>query len=186
MQVMRKWFYWHNSPCHCWWTIHDIALDMSFSKSIVVEGSNQSSTMHQDYADSCCYTILDTLCRLYSRASVNMHGVTKLCTKIVNKLAIFEEAGSETCFTTQNNFSKSCCYEKCPICPEGSNLNWEVGVEYNWQWLHVVNLMSLFEVMQWRRVTKSCTEEETEEKKLEQKEVKKDLNFKHTYIKSIN
>ncbi len=63
--------------------------------------------------------------------SVDFYGKTKLCVDIGNKLALFEEAGSETCSATQEDFSRECCFERCPICPDGFNLNWEVDIEYN-------------------------------------------------------
>jgi hypothetical protein len=114
------------------------ALDLSFAQSVIIEGSAQCDTMRQDYAEACCYTMPDSPCRLCSGAyaaagdvMVDFYGEQKTCSEISNKLAISEEAGSETCSSTQTDFISSCCYEKCPVCPTGSNLNWEVSVEYN-------------------------------------------------------
>lgn len=114
------------------------SLDMSFAQNVIAEGSEDCSSMQQDYADTCCYTMPDNPCRLCSGSydasgdvMVDFYGEQKTCSDISNKLALSEEAGSETCSSTQADFLQSCCYEKCPVCPTGSNLNWEVNVEYN-------------------------------------------------------
>ena len=114
------------------------ALDLSFAQSVISDGSDQCNAMQQNYADQCCYNLPDTPCRLcsgiYDASSdvmVDFFGEQKTCSQISNKLALSEEAGSETCSQMQNDFLESCCYEKCPVCPTGSNLSWEKDVEYN-------------------------------------------------------
>jgi biotin carboxyl carrier protein len=114
------------------------ALDLSFSQSVIAEGSEQCNTMLQSYAEDCCYTMPDTPCRLcsgvYESSSdvmVDFYGEQRTCSQISNKLALSEEAGSETCSSIRNDFLETCCYEKCPVCPTGSNLSWEKSVEYD-------------------------------------------------------
>jgi hypothetical protein len=114
------------------------ALDMSFSKDVVMEGSEQCSEHRSQFSDACCYTIPNNPCRVcpsgsdvYGDVFVDFYGETKSCADIGNKLAVSEEASSETCSSTQRDFADSCCFERCPICPEGYNLNWGVYVEYN-------------------------------------------------------
>jgi len=114
------------------------ALDMSFSKDVVMEGSEQCNEHRSQFSDACCYTIPDNPCKVcpagsdvYGDVSVDFYGETKSCADIGNKLAVSEEASSETCSSTQRDFADACCFERCPICPEGYNLNWGVDVEYN-------------------------------------------------------
>lgn len=115
------------------------ALDMSFSKSVVAQGSGECTQYTTEFAEACCYTIPDKPCKLCPAGSevngdaiVDFYGeANKSCTDIGNKLAISEESTSETCSITQKDFADACCFERCPICPEGYNLNWEVDVEYN-------------------------------------------------------
>jgi hypothetical protein len=114
------------------------ALEMSFSKDVVVEGSTQCSAKRAEYAAACCYTSPENPCKVCPTGSdvkgdvsVNFYGETKSCADIGNKLALSEEAESESCAATQQDFSRECCFERCPICPDGFNLNWEVDVEYN-------------------------------------------------------
>jgi hypothetical protein len=114
------------------------ALDMSFSKEVVVEGTAQCSENRAQYADACCYTLPDNPCRVCGPGSevdgdvsIDFYGELKACKDVANKLAMSEEAGSETCDATQRDFGQDCCFESCPICPDGYNLNWEVDVEYN-------------------------------------------------------
>ncbi len=114
------------------------ALDLSFSKDVVVEGSAQCNEQRSVYADTCCYTLPNNPCRVCPAGSdiirdmsVDFYGDTKTCGDIGNKLAVSEEEGSESCLSTQLDFSEQCCFENCPICPEGYNLNWEVDVEYD-------------------------------------------------------
>ncbi|KAL9184576.1 hypothetical protein ACHAXT_012546 [Thalassiosira profunda] len=114
------------------------ALDMSFSKDVVMEGSATCDQHRKDYADACCYTIPDNPCRVCPSGSdvnadmsINLYGENKNCRDIANKMAISEEASSDTCATTRADVSEACCFEKCPICPDGYNLKWEVDVEYN-------------------------------------------------------
>lgn len=114
------------------------ALESSFSKDVVVEGSTICSAKRAEYAAACCYTSPDNPCKVCPAGSdvngdvsVNFYGETKSCADIGNKLALSEEAGSETCSATQKDFSRECCFERCPLCPDGFNLNWEVDIEYN-------------------------------------------------------
>jgi hypothetical protein len=114
------------------------ALGLSFSKDVVVEGSAQCNEKRAEYADTCCYTLPTNPCRVCpvgsdvnGDVSVDFYGETRTCGDIGNKLAVSEEEGSESCLSTQLDFSEQCCFESCPICPEGYNLNWEVDVEYN-------------------------------------------------------
>jgi len=114
------------------------ALDMSFAQNVIAEGSDQCNAMRQNYAEACCYVLPDSPCRLCSGAYgsagevlVDFEGEQKTCSDIANKLALSVEEGSETCSATQAEFNQACCFEKCPVCPTGSNLNWEVDVEYN-------------------------------------------------------
>lgn len=114
------------------------ALDLSFAQSVIMEGSEQCDAMRQTHSEQCCYTLPDTPCRLCSGTYdalgdvlVDFYGEDKTCSQISNKLALSEEAGSETCSAAQSDFIESCCYEKCPVCPTGSNLSWEKDVEYN-------------------------------------------------------
>ena len=114
------------------------ALDMSFSKDVIVEGSAECTEYSTQFAEACCYTIPDVPCRvcpsgsdIIGDVSVDFYGETKSCTDIGNKLSLSEEATSETCSATQRDFAEACCFETCDICPEGFNLNWGVDVEYN-------------------------------------------------------
>ena len=114
------------------------ALDMSFSKDVIVEGSAECTEYSTQFAEACCYTIPDVPCKvcptgsdIIGDVSVDFYGETKSCTDIGNKLALSEEATSETCSATQRDFAEACCFETCDICPEGFNLNWGVDVEYN-------------------------------------------------------
>jgi len=90
------------------------ALDMSFSKDVVVEGSPQCSEKRSEYSGDCCYTIPDDPCRLCPSGynvngdvSANFYGESKSCEDISNKLSLSEESGSETCSATANEFSQS-------------------------------------------------------------------------------
>ena len=114
------------------------ALDMSFSKEVVVEGTEQCTEMSAMHSDACCYTIPDNPCRVcpsgsdaLGDVSLEIDGETKKCSDVANKLAMSEEAGSDTCSLAQNQYSEACCFERCAICPDGYNLNWEIDVEYN-------------------------------------------------------
>lgn len=114
------------------------ALEMSFTADVIEEGSTQCTGKRSEYAAACCYITPSNPCKVCptgsdvkTDVSVDFFGETKSCTEINTRLASSEEAGSETCSATQLDFSDDCCFERCPICPDGFNLNWEVDVEYN-------------------------------------------------------
>jgi len=113
-------------------------LENSFSKDVIVAGTEQCNTVRQEYADACCYTLPDSPCRLCGAGSevaagetVDFYGTTMSCTDVANKLAMSEESGGDMCSSVQADFATSCCFATCPICPSGFNLRWEVDVEYN-------------------------------------------------------
>ena len=114
------------------------ALEMSFTADVIEEGSTQCTGKRSEYAAACCFITPSNPCKVCptgsdvkTDVSVDFYGETKSCTEINTRLASSEEAGSETCSATQLDFSDDCCFERCPICPDGFNLNWEVDVEYN-------------------------------------------------------
>ena len=70
------------------------ALDMSFSKDVIMEGSEQCNEYRSQFSDACCYTIPDNPCKVcpagsdvYGDVSVDFYGETKSCADIGNKLA---------------------------------------------------------------------------------------------------
>ena len=107
-------------------------------KNVVAEGSQQCEEECTGYASACCMVTTDNPCRMCPAGyevdgdvMVDFYGEMRSCEGISNRLSLSEEAGSSTCSISQNDFASQCCFERCPICPDGYNLNWEVDVEYN-------------------------------------------------------
>jgi len=70
------------------------AVDMSFSKDAVVEGTSQCDDKREEFSDACCYTMPDNPCRVCSSgsdvrgdATVNFYGETMKSADIASRVS---------------------------------------------------------------------------------------------------
>ena len=92
--------------------------------------------MKSDYSSSCCYEAPDTPCVLCAEGSVrkepkvDFNGGTESCEYVANFLASRANNGTEDCNSWTAEFQKHCCFDKCSLCKDNEQIDWDAFVEF--------------------------------------------------------
>ena len=106
-------------------TILDVAVD-----------SDDCSNLKSTFAQSCCYEKPDAPCIMCDKGAVrkdvivDFNGEAETCEIVSNYLASRMNNGTDECDSFQEEFIEYCCFDKCHICPEGDQIDWDTFVEF--------------------------------------------------------
>ena len=105
--------------------------------SDISANSSQCTSMQSKFSETCCYDAPDTPCVLCKAGAVrkelqvDFNGDTDTCQSVANYLANRANNGTDECSAATAEFQESCCFDKCGLCPEGENIDWDSFVEFD-------------------------------------------------------
>ena len=133
--------------------------------SDIATDSSDCQSMHAQFADTCCYDAPDTPCVLCSTAGtvrkdlqVDFNGETETCEHVANYLANRAANGTDQCSSSKMEFQDFCCMDKCSLCAETEQIDWDAYVSFegkeescgNFDWYFTSNVVETG--------TEECTE----------------------------
>lgn len=93
--------------------------------------------MQSQFTETCCYDKPVTPCVLCAEGSirkdleVDFNGGTQTCEVVANTLANRANNGTEECTSAKLEYQDYCCMEKCSICAETEQIDWDGYVEFD-------------------------------------------------------
>lgn len=104
--------------------------------SDIAANSSDCETMQSQFGGTCCYDAPDIPCVLCAEGTVrkelqvDFNGGTETCEHVANFLANRANNGTEECTSSKIEFQESCCMDKCSLCTESQQIDWDSYVEF--------------------------------------------------------
>ena len=98
--------------------------------------SNACQFMQSKFSSTCCYTRPESPCTLCAEGAVrkdvqvDFGGDTESCSQIANFLGNRANNGTEECFTAKAELMQYCCFDKCNLCKENEQIDWDGYVTF--------------------------------------------------------
>ncbi|KAL9188929.1 hypothetical protein ACHAXT_011419 [Thalassiosira profunda] len=115
-----------------------------FDQSIDLEGDIISCqqlhlvrTTDVAFSNTCCYDAPDVPCVLCAEGAVrkelqvDFNGDTESCEQVANFLGNRANNGTEECAASKAEFQDFCCFDKCSICGDGEEIDWDAYVDFD-------------------------------------------------------
>ncbi len=102
----------------------------------IATNSSNCRSMQSQFADPCCYTPPETPCVLCPDESVkrnvlvNFNGGSETCEVVASTLGSRENNGTDECIASKAEFQEFCCMNKCSLCIESEQIDWDARVEF--------------------------------------------------------
>ena len=102
----------------------------------IATSSSDCLSMQSQFADPCCYTPPETPCVLCHESvrkdiSVDFNGGSETCEVVANTLGNRANNGTDECTYAKAEFQEFCCMDKCSLCEEGEQIDWDAHVEFD-------------------------------------------------------
>jgi len=110
-------------------------LHMVRTSDIAAE-STTCHSMQSKFSSTCCYDAPATPCVLCAEGAVRKElevdfgGDTESCNQISNFLANRANNGTEECSTAKAELMQHCCFDKCRLCKENEQIDWDGYVTF--------------------------------------------------------
>jgi len=105
--------------------------------SDIATNSSDCQSMQSQFANPCCYDAPDTPCVLCTEGTirkeleVDFNGGTETCEHVGNFLANRANNGTDECTLPKAEFQEYCCMDKCSLCNENEQIDWDAYVEFD-------------------------------------------------------
>jgi chitinase len=102
----------------------------------VAAESDTCQSMQSKFSSTCCYDAPSTPCVLCAEGAVRKEvvvdfgGDTESCDQIANFLANRASNGTDECSTAKAELMQHCCFDKCRLCKESEEINWDGYVTF--------------------------------------------------------
>ncbi|KAL7555041.1 hypothetical protein ACHAWF_018638, partial [Thalassiosira exigua] len=103
----------------------------------VAKNSSTCQDMQAQFSGPCCYDAPDVPCVLCNEGSVrkelevDFSGETETCEHVANFFANRASNVTEECTSSKAEFGPYCCFDKCSLCKEHEQIDWDGYVEFD-------------------------------------------------------
>lgn len=103
----------------------------------IVSNSSECQSMQSQFSDLCCYMPPATPCVLCAGesvrkdVSVDFDGGSNTCEVVANTLGSRINNGTEDCTSSKIEFQEFCCMDKCSLCLENEQIDWDASVDFD-------------------------------------------------------